>query len=79
MIRRTLGLFVTLARSVLWWSLTAAAPPGTMPRIGVRALASPSTSPEWKTRALVVQALRTRGRAWRSRQGRPCGARRTDQ
>jgi hypothetical protein len=57
MTRRTLGLLITLAFSCLWSSLTAAAPPGKMPRIGVLEFGSPPASADWKLRSLFVQEL----------------------
>jgi putative tryptophan/tyrosine transport system substrate-binding protein len=61
MTRRTLGLLITLALSGLWSSLTPAAPPGQMPRIGVLALGSPPATPDWKTHSPFVQALHALG------------------
>jgi putative tryptophan/tyrosine transport system substrate-binding protein len=61
MTHRTLGLLIILALSCLWSSLTAAAPPGKMPRIGVLAFGSPPAAPDWQARSPFVQALRTLG------------------
>jgi putative ABC transport system substrate-binding protein len=61
MTRRTLGLLSTLALSFLWSALTAAAPPGQMPRVGVLASGSPPAAPEWKARSPFLQELRTLG------------------
>jgi hypothetical protein len=61
MMRRTLGLLVTLILSVLCSLLTVAAPPGKMARIGVLELESPPPSLDWKTRSRFVQELRTLG------------------
>jgi putative tryptophan/tyrosine transport system substrate-binding protein len=61
MTRRTLGLLITLALSGFWSSLTAAAPPGKMPRIGVLEFGSPPASPDWETRSLLVQELHKLG------------------
>jgi hypothetical protein len=59
--RRTIGIIVTLALLYLVVPLTAAAPPGQIPRIGVLALGSPPASPDWKARSPFVQELRTLG------------------
>jgi putative tryptophan/tyrosine transport system substrate-binding protein len=61
MTRRTLRLLITLALSCFWSSLTAAAPPGKMPRIGVLEPGSPPVSPDWKTRSPFFQELRQLG------------------
>jgi putative tryptophan/tyrosine transport system substrate-binding protein len=61
MTRRTLGLLLTLALSCFWSSLTAAAPPGKMPRIGVLEPGSPPVSPDWKARSPFFQELRQLG------------------
>jgi putative tryptophan/tyrosine transport system substrate-binding protein len=61
MMRRTLGLLITLALSCFWSSLAAAAPPGQMPRVGVLAVGSPPAAPDWKARSPFVQELRTLG------------------
>jgi putative ABC transport system substrate-binding protein len=66
MTRRTIGLLITLALCCLWSSLTAAAPPGKMPRIGVLAFGSPPGLADWKARSPLVQELRTLG--WREGQ-----------
>jgi putative ABC transport system substrate-binding protein len=67
MTRRTLGLLITFVLSVLWSSLTEAAPSsGKVPRIGVLELGSPPVSPDWKARSLFFQELRTLG--WREGQ-----------
>jgi putative tryptophan/tyrosine transport system substrate-binding protein len=61
MTRRTLGLLITLVLSWFWSLLTAAAPPGKMPRIGVLELGSPPVAPDWKTHPLLFQELRKLG------------------
>jgi putative tryptophan/tyrosine transport system substrate-binding protein len=61
MTRRTRGLLITLVLSCFWSSLTAAAPPGKMPRIGMLALGSPPVSPDWKARSPFFQELRKLG------------------
>jgi putative ABC transport system substrate-binding protein len=61
MTRRTFGLLITLALTCFWSSLTVAAPPGQMPRIGVLAVGSPPAVPDWKARSPFVQELRTLG------------------
>jgi putative ABC transport system substrate-binding protein len=61
MMRRTIALLVTLALGLLMAPLTAAAPPGHLPRIGVLALDHPPTAPDWKARSPFEQALRTLG------------------
>jgi putative tryptophan/tyrosine transport system substrate-binding protein len=61
MTRRTLGLLMTLVLSCSWSWLTAAAPPGQMPRVGVLASGSPPAAPDWKARSPFVQELRTLG------------------
>jgi putative tryptophan/tyrosine transport system substrate-binding protein len=61
MMRRTLGLLITLALSCVWSSLAAAAPPGTMPRIGVLEPGSPPVAPDWKARSLLFQELHKLG------------------
>jgi putative tryptophan/tyrosine transport system substrate-binding protein len=61
MTRRLVGLLIILALSFLWPSLTAAAPPGKMPRIGVLERESPPASPEWKAGSLFLQELRKLG------------------
>jgi hypothetical protein len=67
MTRRTIVLLVTLALGFLAPLLTAAAPtPGKMPRIGVLEFGSPPASPDWQTRSVFLQELRTLG--WLERQ-----------
>jgi putative tryptophan/tyrosine transport system substrate-binding protein len=61
MMRRTLGLLITLALSCVWSSLAAAAPPGKMPRIGVLEPGSPPVAPDWKARSLLFQELHKLG------------------
>jgi putative ABC transport system substrate-binding protein len=61
MTRRTLGLLITLVFSCFWSSLTAAAPPGRMPRIGMLVPGSPPVSPDWKARSPFFQELRKLG------------------
>jgi putative tryptophan/tyrosine transport system substrate-binding protein len=61
MTRRTIGLLITLVLSFSWSWLTAAAPPGQMPRVGVLAPGSPPAAPDWKARSPFVQELRTLG------------------
>jgi hypothetical protein len=62
MTRRTLGLLVTCLLSVLWSSLTVAAPSvGKMPRIGVLELGFPPVSSDWKAHSPCFQELRTLG------------------
>jgi putative tryptophan/tyrosine transport system substrate-binding protein len=61
MMRRTLGLLLTLALSCVWSSLAAAAPPGQMPRIGVLEPGSPPVAPDWKARSLLFQELHKLG------------------
>jgi putative tryptophan/tyrosine transport system substrate-binding protein len=61
MTRRTLGLLITLVLSCFWSSLTAAAPPGRMPRIGMLVPGSPPVSPDWKARSPFFQELRKLG------------------
>jgi putative tryptophan/tyrosine transport system substrate-binding protein len=61
MMRRTLGLLITLALSCFWSSLAAAAPPGKMPRIGVLEPGSPPVAPDWKARSLLFQELHKLG------------------
>jgi putative tryptophan/tyrosine transport system substrate-binding protein len=61
MTRRSLGLLITLALSLLWSARTAAAPPGKMPGIGVLTLEPPPVSPAWKTRSPFVQELHKLG------------------
>jgi putative tryptophan/tyrosine transport system substrate-binding protein len=61
MTRRTLGLLITLVLSCFWSSLTAAAPPGKMPRIGMLVPGSPPVLPDWKARSPFFQELRKLG------------------
>jgi putative ABC transport system substrate-binding protein len=61
MMRRTLGLLITLALSCFWSSLAAAAPPGKMPRIGVLEPGSPPVAPDWKARSRLFQELHKLG------------------
>jgi putative tryptophan/tyrosine transport system substrate-binding protein len=61
MTRRIIGLLVTLALGLLAAPLTAAGPPGKMPRVGVLDFDSPPASPDWKTRSLFLQELRKLG------------------
>jgi putative tryptophan/tyrosine transport system substrate-binding protein len=61
MTRRTLGLLITLVFSCFWSSLTAAGPPGKMPRIGMLVPGSPPVSPDWKARSPFFQELRKLG------------------
>jgi putative tryptophan/tyrosine transport system substrate-binding protein len=61
MTRHTIVLLVTLALVLLAASLTAAAPPGKMPRIGVLAFGSPPVSANWKARSPFFQELRKLG------------------
>jgi hypothetical protein len=58
MTRRTIVLLVTLALGFL---AAAAPPPGKMPRIGVLEFGSPPASPDWQTRSVFLQDLRTLG------------------
>src|SRR5918999_5540027 len=59
--RCLIGFLVTLVLGLLGAPLTAAGLPGKMPRVGVLEFGSPPASPEWKTRALFWQELRTLG------------------
>jgi putative ABC transport system substrate-binding protein len=60
--RCTIVLLVALALGSLAAPLAAAAPPpNKRPRIGLLELGSPPTSPDWKTRSLFLQELRTVG------------------
>jgi hypothetical protein len=52
---------VTLTLSLLAAPLTAAAPPGKMPRIGVLEFGSPPAVPDWKAGSLFLQELRKHG------------------
>jgi putative tryptophan/tyrosine transport system substrate-binding protein len=61
MTRRALGLLITLVLSFSWSWLTAAAPPGQMPRVGMLASGSPPAAPDWKARSPFLQELRTLG------------------
>jgi putative ABC transport system substrate-binding protein len=61
MTRHTIGLLVTLALILLAAQLTAAAPPGKMPRIGVLTFGSSPVSPDWKARSPFFQELRKLG------------------
>jgi ABC-type uncharacterized transport system substrate-binding protein len=61
MMRRPFGLILTLALGLLVAPLTAAAPPGKLPRIGVLALGPPPAAPDWKARSHFVQELHTLG------------------
>jgi putative tryptophan/tyrosine transport system substrate-binding protein len=55
------GLLVTLVLGLLAVPLTAAGPPGKMPKVGVLEFDSPPASPDWKTRSLFLQELRKLG------------------
>jgi hypothetical protein len=57
----TVGCIVTLTLSLLAAPLTAAAPPGKMPRIGVLEFGSPPASPDWKAGSLFLQELHKHG------------------
>jgi putative tryptophan/tyrosine transport system substrate-binding protein len=59
--RCLIGFLVTLVLGLLGTPLTAAGLPGKMPRVGVLEFGSPPASPEWKTRSLLLQELRTLG------------------
>jgi putative tryptophan/tyrosine transport system substrate-binding protein len=59
--RCLIGFLVTLVLGLLGAPLTAAGLPGKMPRVGVLEFGSPPASPEWKTRSLLLQELRTLG------------------
>jgi putative tryptophan/tyrosine transport system substrate-binding protein len=61
MTRRTLGLLITLVLSCFWSSLTAAVPPGKMPRIGMLVPGSPPVLLDWKARSPFFQELRKLG------------------
>jgi putative tryptophan/tyrosine transport system substrate-binding protein len=62
MMRRTIGLLVTLAFSLLVAPLAASAPlTRKVPLIGVLVVASRPPSPEWQHRSVFVQELRTLG------------------
>jgi putative ABC transport system substrate-binding protein len=61
MTRHPIVLLITLALGLLAASLTAAAPPAKMPRIGVLEFGSPPAAPDWKARSFFLQELRKLG------------------
>jgi len=64
MMRRTLGLLVTLALGLLWAPLTAEAPSAKpVPTLGVLMPWAPPSEPDWKQHSAFLQELRDRG--WR--------------
>jgi ABC-type uncharacterized transport system substrate-binding protein len=62
MMRRTLGLLLILALSLLAAALAADAPPTKkVPKIGVLSFGSPPSSPDWKTQSIFLRELGTLG------------------